>query len=157
MNQCLGMTNKKKRCKNQVIKAFCHIHLPAPHWNEVPDECSICSEKIVPENSILSCGHFVHWTCLDQWEKGYRCPLCNASLPEFSRRKPSVDSVDSDDVDELIWSIFGDSDPDDPHESAPHEYGRDPRINLCINIPAEDYDIITRLLADFYDEIIESA
>lgn len=136
----MGITLKNKRCKRRVSKAFCNIHLPAPHYNEIPDECPICSENIIPENSLLSCGHYVHWDCLIQWDQGYRCPICRASLPEFSQLKPSpiLESDDSDDDSDIsiTFSDILDS----------------PRIILNLNIPESDLSPIIRLLYNYYED-----
>jgi len=134
----MGMTRKNKRCKRQVQKAFCSAHLPAPHYNEIPDECPICSDNINPENSLLSCGHYVHWDCLNRWEHGYRCPLCRVSLPEFSKLKPSpVLDYDSDSDESLTFSDLMDS----------------PRVILSLDIPESDLNPIMRLLENYYGDV----
>lgn len=46
--------------------------------------CSICLEKIKKNDSIgvLSCGHFFHYDCINEWGK-YKatCPLCLKKIP----------------------------------------------------------------------------
>ena len=46
-------------------------------------ECVICLEKFVIRESIstLSCGHFFHSTCLNEWfKKKEDCPLCRLEI-----------------------------------------------------------------------------
>ena len=47
------------------------------------EECSICLNNLENEVSILTCGHYFHYTCLGQWiykckndNKQIICPLC---------------------------------------------------------------------------------
>jgi len=146
MNQCFGITNKGERCKQKLKnKAFCSRHCPAPHWNEIPTECPICRDEISPEKSMLSCGHYIHWNCLDKWEKGYKCPLCNEDLPEFSRRKRSCN----------LSSASVRSYPFDWDEIETVDFENSPsRISITINIPSDGQDLLLTLLREYYHEVI---
>ena len=46
------------------------------------DECSICLNKIAPNNHITDCGHKYHINCLDLWLKqgADTCPVCRTRL-----------------------------------------------------------------------------
>lgn len=137
MKQCLGITNKGERCKKQLKnKLFCSRHCPAPHWNKIPDECPICHDDIKPEESLLSCGHYVHWTCLDKWERGYKCPICNTDLPERKRNN-------------IISPIFGQVDWDDDTVDLEHS----PKVRITVIIPAEDEEYFVAILNEIYCDV----
>lgn len=132
MNRCIGFTKQGTRCRRRVKRVFCKQHLPENHWDELPEECIICCEPLLPENSVLSCGHYVHWACLDRWEHGYKCPICKRSLPEFSRRKPSLPNMSSP----TLSDIFSEED--------------DSYITFTVSIPENDYDFVIHILETYY-------
>ena len=70
---CYDDCSRNKKIKNRKIKD-----------NELLlTECSICLDnyKIDDKISILSCEHFFHKKCLDQWLiKKEECPLCREEI-----------------------------------------------------------------------------
>jgi hypothetical protein len=81
-SNCNGLVfenNKLKKCCFKTNEKYCTIHKNR-YKLEIPEECSICYEKINIENEIpLSCGHIFHKECLIKC-KVNNCPICRVNM-----------------------------------------------------------------------------
>ena len=63
-----------------------------------PEECPVCLEDIRKEKYPLSCGHWVHKSCIEKQVKN-ECPLCRSRLgPDRKTEVPDYE------YDELLES-----------------------------------------------------
>jgi hypothetical protein len=82
---CTHYIKQKKRCcKLNVFPnyKYCtkHIHHQEPLQNiERPSECPVCMDHLDQDEKSLTCGHWVHKSCVIKSGKG-QCPICRFEL-----------------------------------------------------------------------------
>jgi hypothetical protein len=75
---------KKRRCKLNAFPnyKYCtrHIHEQEPLQSiDKPEECPVCVEDFQVDEKPLTCGHWVHKSCVIKSGKG-QCPICRFEL-----------------------------------------------------------------------------
>lgn len=81
---CHALTKKKTKCKNRAScdSYYCASH-EALYKLDQPTNCPICFDELPPSVRPISCGHYMHEGCLQQWLKdNYSCPLCRKLLKD---------------------------------------------------------------------------
>lgn len=111
-SKCLGNTVSNKQCCNKPCKGslYCCRHKHLFKYPK-PDDCPVCTESLCDTPQPLSCGHWVHRSCIVRWKD--ECPLCRSKIHLTKRersRLPSRNTVDVsllDDraIDEDIFSF----------------------------------------------------
>lgn len=76
---CIGCTKAGKQCRKRPIKNsyYCKCHKSMFKFAK-PDECSICFESMHDVQQPLSCGHWVHRSCILKWKD--ECPICRTKI-----------------------------------------------------------------------------
>jgi hypothetical protein len=122
------------RCKFNARQGFltCHTHrefeeVIGDHdqtfFEDIPDDCPICCEEINKKSDPLTCGHWIHRTCVVKSGKA-ECPLCRSRVyltyPEMSEliensllhRPDQIDDIPDEDDNwneelEEIYQLVG--------------------------------------------------
>lgn len=82
LHQCPGKTMLGHRCKRMLkSNAHCKHHsVQFLQWaKDKPSECCICVEGFCDTDRPLSCGHWVHSSCIVKWGK-QECPICRETI-----------------------------------------------------------------------------
>jgi len=107
--QCKHLLKSGAQCKLYTRKknGLCWHHqpaAPAPRF-ERPEHCSVCYASLHQTKHPLSCGHWVHKSCIVKTRRA-ECPMCRATLPEFENLFPRSASCES--LGELFEELFED-------------------------------------------------
>lgn len=75
---------------------YCHLHKRKQNYRfERPERCPVCFNSLHQCLEPLSCGHWVHKTCIRKSGKA-QCPLCREPLNEFVQNIELSSGSDSD-------------------------------------------------------------
>ena len=81
---CIATTKAGKQCKNKPGENhYCCKH--TTYKFEKPDNCPICLTSIKKINKPLSCGHWVHKSCILKWKD--QCPVCRQKIELSNKDK----------------------------------------------------------------------
>lgn len=90
----------KDDIKDDVKYIFPDVNEIEIHENiqfEKPKDCPICFDSLKDENKSLSCGHWVHYNCINEWKKSQKfnhlkCPVCRANV-KYSNQEERLVSI----------------------------------------------------------------
>lgn len=90
--KCAFYIKRQKRCCKMNIfpnYRYCtkHIHEQQPmQIIEKPDDCPVCMDTFHEDDTPLTCGHWVHKSCIIKSGKG-QCPICRFELYLSTKEK----------------------------------------------------------------------
>lgn len=93
--QCRHNISLNHRCKNITKNTcgYCRWHEKLYSDNEKfledrPQECPVCYNKLCQVTRPLSCGHYVHKSCVIKSGKS-ECPICRKYIPNLLNKNKS--------------------------------------------------------------------
>lgn len=111
-SKCLGKTVSNKQCCNKPYKAslYCCRHRNLFKY-EKPDDCPVCTESLCGTPQPLSCGHWVHRSCVVKWKD--ECPVCRSKIRLTKKERSRLPTrnnfdfgpLDNRAIDEAIFSF----------------------------------------------------
>ena len=104
--QCRHNITLNHRCKifTKNTSGYCRWHEKLYSDNEKfiedrPQECPVCYNKLSQVTRPLSCGHYVHKSCVIKSGKS-ECPICRKILPNIINKNSCGISSDNSDTDD---------------------------------------------------------
>ncbi len=99
---CQAKTKTGKQCSNRICydRQYCPLHIRLFKFPK-PAECPICTDSLDNISQPLSCGHWVHKSCVLKWKD--QCPVCRAKIRLTKRERailPKITSSPSVDMDD---------------------------------------------------------
>lgn len=81
---CQGITLSGNQCHRKIKdQTYCYQHRPTEtnkkYIQPKPDECCVCCESLKTQKRPLSCGHWIHTSCIISSAKA-ECPVCRTKL-----------------------------------------------------------------------------
>lgn len=107
--QCKYIINDDQQCKIRTLNpvGYCHRHLHKVNLYKFPKpkSCPVCFERVHQCRKPLSCGHWIHKSCVRKSGKA-ECPLCRQNLPEIEIPEDSEYELFDIPQDALVLAVI---------------------------------------------------
>lgn len=90
---CKGVTLSGKKCTRKSTGEFCFQHRTKTRHRECkPDSCVVCCESLEKQRHPLSCGHWIHQSCVVRSAKS-QCPICRSHVVLSARATRQLEQI----------------------------------------------------------------
>jgi len=102
--QCKHLLSTNTRCKRYVKKGFKYCHHHYRKIYDKPKNCPVCYSSLHQTTRSLSCGHWVHRSCIQKSQKA-ECPICRAELSDIEVDDCCMSTNSSEDLHDLLQEL----------------------------------------------------